>query len=109
MYGIIKLITAIIRFACGERVDRPTREQNRLAAAYLLFFPILGIAALKLSARFVHGSSDSVFVLVGLAMMAVVYAVVTVWTKLIPAAVTWTFAGIVWAAVIYEAIRGDLF
>ncbi len=99
----------ITRLAFGERVDKPTPEENRLAAAYFLFFPIFGVVALKFSARFIHGATDSVYLLVGLATMAVAYFVVTVWAKFIPAVVSWTFAGIAWAAVIYGAFWGDLF
>jgi hypothetical protein len=106
MYWFIMLIT---RFVFGERVNKPTPEENRLASAYFLFFPIFGGAALKFSAKFIHGATDSVYLLVGLATIAVAYFVVMVWAKFIPAAVTWTLAGIAWAVVIYGAIRGDLF
>ncbi len=106
MYWLVMLIT---RLAFGERVEKPTPKENRLASAYFLFFPIFGVVAVKFGGKFIHGASDSVYVLIGLATMAVIYFFVSVWAKLIPAMATWILASVAWAAIIYGAFHGSLF
>jgi hypothetical protein len=107
-WPLVLIVMLIARFGPGRNTEQPSTKEHRLASTYFLFFSIFGILAVKASGIFSHKPDDSNTWLICLTMMVVLWIFSSLWAKFVSAKITWAFAGIAWAVVIYMASRGNL-
>jgi hypothetical protein len=105
------LYILLIRILTGERLRKPTPEEERRWAGLFLFIAVY-FGLMALSVRYARHFMDTVsaFTLTVIAAVAVcvLWFVPKIWGRYVPANVSWVLGAIAWPVLFLLALTGHL-
>jgi hypothetical protein len=105
------LLFLLVRFLYGERLRRPTPEEERQwAGLFLLVALYAGLVALSIryASHFLDTVSAFTLTVIATVVVSVLMFVPRVWGRHVPAKVSWVLGAIAWPLLFLLALTGHL-
>jgi hypothetical protein len=105
------LLFLLVRILHGERLRKPTPEEEReWASLFLLLAIYFGLVALSIryASHFMDTVSASTLTVIAAVVVSVLFFVPRYWGRHVPAKVSWVLAAIAWPVLFLLALTGRL-
>jgi hypothetical protein len=87
----------LIRFLCGERFRKATREENRIGSALFVLLPIFMVAGIEVNSdAFFNHAGGVVLWVCAVVGMVLLLSVAVFWARYIPARFSYLVAAVLW-------------
>ena len=102
------IISLLLRIASGERFRKATPTELRWFSGAFAFIPIWGALFIYVGHSYLDRASGVGIWFFMMACLLVAGLTLAVWTKFVPAAVSWVFGAIIWAVTLWLAFTNRL-
>jgi hypothetical protein len=105
------LLFLLVRILHGERLRKPTPEEERVwASLFLLMAIYFGLLALSIryARHFLDTASAFTLTVIAAVVVCVLWFVPRIWGRHVPAKVSWILGAIAWPLLFLLALTGHL-
>jgi hypothetical protein len=99
-FWVVSLITRIIN---GERFRKATPSEYRFYSAFFMFMPVFLILGAELGKPIFDSAKPIGIWIFFTSVWSVFFFGLLFWSKRVPAKISWTLGGVIWAITIYLA------
>ena len=100
-FWVFSLITRIIG---GERLRKATPNEYRFYSAFFMFAPVFLILSTKFGKLILDNAAPIRIWIFFTSACSVFFFGILLWSKHVPAKISWTLGGVVWAITIFLAL-----
>ena len=104
-FWVVSLITRILN---GERFRKATPGEYRFYSAFFMYAPVCLFLGAKLGNSILDNAKPIGIWIFLTSIWVVFYFGILLWSKRVPAKISWTLGGVIWAITIYLAATNKI-